>query len=55
MHKKLNLYTHDGLFHADDVFAAALLSLIAEEINTTLAYKRAAPRPNKMPRNSAKE
>jgi len=33
MHKKLNLYTHDGLFHADDVFSAALLSLIAEEIN----------------------
>ncbi|MBR3356707.1 MAG: MYG1 family protein [Solobacterium sp.] len=30
---KLNLYTHDGLFHADDVFAAALLSLIAEEVN----------------------
>ena len=33
MRKKLNLYTHDGLFHADDVFAAALLSLIAEEVN----------------------
>ncbi|MBR4444456.1 MAG: MYG1 family protein [Solobacterium sp.] len=30
---KLNLFTHDGLFHADDVFAAALLSLIAEEVN----------------------
>ena len=33
MYRKLNLYTHDGLFHADDVFAAAMLSLIAEEIN----------------------
>lgn len=31
MYGKLNLFTHDGLFHADDVFAAALLSLIAEE------------------------
>ena len=31
----LNLYTHDGLFHADDVFAAALLSLMAEEIHVT--------------------
>ena len=33
MYRKLNLYTHDGLFHADDVFAAAMLSLIAKEIN----------------------
>ncbi len=33
MFQKLNLYTHDGLFHADDVFAAAMLSLMAEEIN----------------------
>ncbi len=33
MKKKLNLYTHDGLFHADDVFATAMFSLIAEEIN----------------------
>lgn len=33
MRKKLNLYTHDGLFHADDVFAAAMLSLMAEEVN----------------------
>ena len=31
----LNLYTHDGLFHADDVFATALLSLMAEEIHVT--------------------
>ena len=31
----LNLYTHDGLFHADDVFAAAMLSLMAEEIHVT--------------------
>ena len=29
----LNLYTHDGIFHADDVFAAALLSLMCEDIN----------------------
>ena len=33
MYDKLNLYTHDGLFHADDVFATALLSFMAEEIN----------------------
>ena len=33
MRTKLNLYTHDGLFHADDVFATAMLSLMAEEIN----------------------
>ena len=33
MYSKLNLYTHDGLFHADDVFATALLSLMCEEIN----------------------
>ena len=33
MYSKLNLYTHDGLFHADDVFATALLSLMSEEIN----------------------
>ena len=32
MREKLNLYTHDGIFHADDVFAAAMLSLMAEEI-----------------------
>ena len=33
MRDKLNLYTHDGLFHADDVFATALLSLMTDEIN----------------------
>ncbi|MCR4950174.1 MAG: MYG1 family protein [Solobacterium sp.] len=33
MREKLNLYTHDGIFHADDVFACAMLSLTAEEIN----------------------
>ncbi len=33
MQKKLNLYTHDGIFHADEVFATALLSLMCEEIN----------------------
>ena len=33
MREKLNLYTHDGIFHADDVFACAMLSLMAEEIN----------------------
>ncbi len=33
MYSKLNLYTHDGLFHADEVFATAMLSLMAEEIN----------------------
>lgn len=33
MREKLNLYTHDGKFHADEVFATAMLSLIAKEIN----------------------
>lgn len=33
MYKKLNLYTHDGVFHADDVFATAMFSLMSEEIN----------------------
>ena len=33
MRKHLNIYTHNGLFHADDVFAAAMLSLISEDIN----------------------
>lgn len=27
----LNLFTHDGLFHADDVFATAMLSLLDED------------------------
>lgn len=30
MRSYLNLYTHNGLFHADDVFATALLSLMCE-------------------------
>lgn len=32
MANKLKLYTHDGIFHADDVFAAALFSLITEDL-----------------------
>ena len=31
MFKKLNLFTHDGQFHADEVFATALLSLMCED------------------------
>ncbi len=31
----LNLYTHDGIFHADDVFATALLSMMADDIAVT--------------------
>ncbi len=33
MKEKLNLFTHDGQFHADEVFATAMFSLMAEEIN----------------------
>ncbi len=33
MYSKLNLFTHDGLFHADDVFATAMLSMIADDIH----------------------
>ncbi len=33
MRRNLNLYTHDGLFHADEVFATAMFSLMAENIN----------------------
>ena len=33
MRDKLNLYTHDGQFHADEVFATAMFSLMAEEIH----------------------
>lgn len=33
MNKVLKLFTHDGLFHADDVFATALLSLYSENIS----------------------
>lgn len=35
MYDTLQLYTHDGLFHADDVFATALLSLMAKDIKVT--------------------
>lgn len=33
MRSELNLFTHDGQFHADEVFATAMFSLIAEKIN----------------------
>ena len=33
MRDKLNLFTHDGQFHADEVFATAMFSIMAEEIN----------------------
>ena len=33
MPDKLNLFTHNGLFHADDVFAAAMLSLLSDDVN----------------------
>ena len=33
MRDRLNLFTHDGQFHADEVFATAMFSLFAEEIN----------------------
>ncbi|MBP3868695.1 MAG: MYG1 family protein, partial [Solobacterium sp.] len=33
MRGELNLFTHDGQFHADEVFATAMFSLIAEKIN----------------------
>ncbi len=32
MRTELKLFTHDGLFHADEVFATALLSLMSEQI-----------------------
>ena len=35
MYQKKKLYTHDGIFHADDVFAAALISLMCQEIEVT--------------------
>lgn len=35
MVSELNLYTHNGKFHADDVFAAAMLSLIADTVHVT--------------------
>ncbi len=33
MSEKINLFTHNGLFHADDVFATAMLSLLSEDVN----------------------
>ena len=33
MRDRLNLYTHDGQFHADEVFATAMFSLIAKDIH----------------------
>ncbi|MBR4454927.1 MAG: MYG1 family protein [Solobacterium sp.] len=33
MKNRLNLFTHDGQFHADEVFATAMFSIMAEEIN----------------------
>jgi uncharacterized UPF0160 family protein len=33
MQEELNLYTHNGLFHADDVFATAMLSLMARTVH----------------------
>lgn len=33
MPNQLNLFTHNGLFHADDVFATAMLSLLSEDVN----------------------
>lgn len=35
MQDQLNLFTHNGLFHADDVFATAMLSLMAHHIQVT--------------------
>ena len=33
MRDTINIYTHNGLFHADDVFATALISMMCENIN----------------------
>ncbi|MCI2154919.1 MAG: MYG1 family protein [Solobacterium sp.] len=33
MSRALNLYTHDGIFHADEVFATAMFQIISEEIH----------------------
>lgn len=43
MKDKINLYTHDGNFHADDVFAAALLSFTADEINVVRGSEQEIP------------
>lgn len=46
MKEILKLYTHDGIFHADDVFAAALLSLINENIKVTRGPDTEVPEGN---------
>ncbi len=33
MNERLNLYTHDGQFHADEVFATAMFSIISDDLN----------------------
>lgn len=33
MNEHLNLYTHDGQFHADEVFATAMFSIISDDLN----------------------
>jgi uncharacterized UPF0160 family protein len=33
MGERLNLYTHDGQFHADEVFATAMFSIISDDLN----------------------
>lgn len=38
MRKHLNLQTHDGIFHADDVFATALLSLMTEDMTVIRSH-----------------
>lgn len=43
MKEKLNLFTHDGNFHADDVFATALLSFTADEINVVRGNDQELP------------
>lgn len=35
MQEQLNLFTHNGLFHADDVFATAMLSLMTHHYHVT--------------------
>lgn len=44
MRSKLNLFTHNGIFHADDVFAAAMLSLMADEINVVRGGDQEVPK-----------
>ena len=33
MNEHLNLYTHDGQFHADEVFATAIFAIISDDLN----------------------